>query len=43
MTLGTDPTMQNADITLPVEFVVPKGGAYFFSPSISALQTKLSV
>jgi len=43
MTLGTNPDSQNTNITLPVEFVFPKGGAYFFSPSISALQTKLSV
>ena len=41
--LGTNPDSQSTDITLPVEFVLPKGGAYFFVPSISALQTKLSV
>ncbi|EJC98213.1 Dyp-type peroxidase [Fomitiporia mediterranea MF3/22] len=31
------------DTKLPIEFVVSKGGAYFFSPSITALKTKFSV
>lgn len=33
---------QTGTTTLPTEFVVSKGGAYFFTPSISALKTKLT-
>ncbi|KAL5503918.1 DYP1 [Sanghuangporus vaninii] len=33
---------QAGNTTLPIEFVVSKGGAYFFTPSISALKTKLT-
>jgi len=39
---GTNPSSQGTDLTLPIDFVVPKGGAYFFVPPISALQTTLS-
>ncbi|KAI5119113.1 hypothetical protein M0805_007860 [Coniferiporia weirii] len=42
-TAGLQPNNQSADLTLPFDFVVSKGGQYFFSPSISALSTKLSV
>ena len=36
--IGTDPKNQSATLTLPSEFVVSKGGEYFFSPSITALK-----
>jgi len=42
-TIGTNPSSQEAFLKLPVEWVVPKGGAYFFSPPISALTSKLAV
>nr|7ANV_A Chain A, ancestral D-type dye decolorizing peroxidase [Geotrichum candidum] len=36
---GTDPNNQANELSLPTElFVVPRGGEYFFSPSISALK-----
>ncbi|EJD06642.1 Dyp-type peroxidase [Fomitiporia mediterranea MF3/22] len=41
-TAGLQIDNQSANTTLPIEFVVSKGGAYFFSPSITALKTKLS-
>ena len=37
---GTNPNDQNTSLTLPTEWVVPKGGEYFFVPSITALQNK---
>ncbi|EJC98275.1 DyP-type peroxidase [Fomitiporia mediterranea MF3/22] len=40
---GLNPNAQSQQTKLPFEFVQSKGGAYFFSPSISALTTKLSV
>jgi len=42
---GTDPRPEGQDdrLGLPDEFVVSKGGAYFFVPSISALSKKFSV
>ena len=38
---GFDPSAQANNLTLPVEFVISKGGAYFFTPSISTLRTKI--
>lgn len=40
---GTDPNNQTATLSLPAEWVVPKGGEYFFSPSIPALRTKFAL
>lgn len=36
--VGTDPNAQTSELPLPTEWVISKGGEYFFSPSISALQ-----
>ncbi|PIL28565.1 hypothetical protein GSI_08606 [Ganoderma sinense ZZ0214-1] len=36
--VGANPSDQSATLSLPVEWVVPKGGEYFFSPSISVLR-----
>ena len=36
---GTDPENQSARLSLTTEWVVPKGGEYFFSPSIPALKS----
>jgi hypothetical protein len=36
--LGTNPNAQGTDLTLPTQWVIPKGGEYFFSPSIPALK-----
>jgi len=36
---GVDPNAQTTTLPLPTEWVVPKGGEYFFSPSIPALTT----
>jgi len=42
-TTGTDPLNVTSSLTLPVQaFVVPRGGEYFLSPSISALKTKIA-
>ena len=38
---GYDPSAQGNNINLPIEFVVSKGGAYFFSPSISVIKNKI--
>jgi hypothetical protein len=38
---GTIPDQPLIDLALP-EFVVPRGGEYFFSPSISALRDTLA-
>ncbi|KAI0788098.1 Dyp-type peroxidase [Fomes fomentarius] len=38
--VGTDQNNQSANLTLPMEWVVPKGGEYFFTPSIPALRNK---
>ncbi|KAK0516663.1 hypothetical protein JMJ35_001266 [Cladonia borealis] len=35
---GTNPNNQTTELYLPQEWVVPKGGEYFFSPSIPALK-----
>jgi len=39
---GVNASDQGQDLSLPIDFVVSKGGAYFFSPSISALKTKFA-
>ncbi|KAJ7139064.1 dye-decolorizing peroxidase precursor [Mycena epipterygia] len=40
---GLDPTNSSRPITLVTDFVQSRGGEYFFSPSISAIATVLSV
>ncbi|KAI0364308.1 Dyp-type peroxidase [Pilatotrama ljubarskyi] len=35
--IGTDPGNEDSSLSLPTQWVVPKGGEYFFSPSIPAL------
>ncbi|KAJ7054412.1 fungal peroxidase [Mycena amicta] len=40
---GLDPTNPSAQMTLVTDFVVSQGGEYFFSPSISAIATHISV
>ncbi|KLO11577.1 Dyp-type peroxidase [Schizopora paradoxa] len=42
VTIGQNPNAQSTPMTLPVEWVVSKGGEYFFSPPISALTGKLA-
>ncbi|TCD63943.1 hypothetical protein EIP91_004753 [Steccherinum ochraceum] len=39
---GVDPKAQTTSLQLPTDWVVPKGGEYFFSPSIPALKTKFA-
>lgn len=41
--VGTDPNDQAHSLELPINWVVPKGGEYFFSPSISALKSTLAL
>ncbi|KAK0496631.1 peroxidase TAP [Armillaria luteobubalina] len=38
MLSGTDPADPNAELTLTEEFVVPRGGEYFFTPSVKSLK-----
>ncbi|OCH94868.1 peroxidase TAP [Obba rivulosa] len=38
---GTNPNAQSNTLALPTQWVVPKGGEYFFSPSIPALKSTL--
>lgn len=40
---GTDPLSQGKDLTIPMQFVVSKGGEYFFAPSISTLRDVFAV
>ncbi|KAJ6554408.1 fungal peroxidase [Mycena capillaripes] len=40
---GLDPTDSTKTTTLTTDFVVSRGGEYFFSPSLSAIASKLSV
>ena len=43
ITGGYDPTAQTKNLGLPMQFVISKGGAYLFSPSISVLKTKIGI
>ena len=38
---GFNPNAQAEQLSLPNQFVISKGGAYFFTPSISTLRTKI--
>jgi hypothetical protein len=38
---GLDPNDASRDMSIP-QFVISKGGEYFFSPSISALRDKIA-
>ena len=40
---GADPKNQSAQLALPTEWVVPKGGEYFFSPSLPALKSTFAL
>ncbi|KAJ6578622.1 fungal peroxidase [Mycena sp. CBHHK59/15] len=40
---GLDPTNSSRTITIMTDFVVSRGGEYFFSPSLSAIANTLSV
>jgi Dyp-type peroxidase family len=40
---GTNPSSQNSELALPAQWVVPKGGEYFFSPSIPALKATFAL
>jgi deferrochelatase/peroxidase EfeB len=40
---GADPNNPTAQTGLPMDFVVSRGGEYFFSPSISAIRNFISV
>jgi Dyp-type peroxidase family len=40
---GTDPSSQSTELALPAQWVVPKGGEYFFSPSIPALKATFAL
>jgi Dyp-type peroxidase family len=42
-TIGLEPQAQLQETTLPTEWVVPQGGEYFFSPSISALKNSFAL
>ncbi|KAJ7603225.1 DyP-type peroxidase [Mycena polygramma] len=39
---GLDPTDSTRELTMTTDFVVSRGGEYFFSPSLSAIANKLS-
>ena len=38
---GFNPDAQGEELSLPNQFVISKGGAYFFTPSISTLRTEI--
>ena len=40
---GTDPNNQTNQLKLSTQWVVPRGGEYFFSPSIPALKSTFAV
>ena len=40
---GTNPKSQKAEIDLPQEWVVSKGGEYFFTPSLPTLKSKFAL
>jgi hypothetical protein len=39
---GLNPFDTSKVITMPIDFIVSRGGDYFFSPSISALTNPIS-
>lgn len=40
---GADPAQPTKNLTLSAEWVLSKGGEYFFAPSISALRSTFAV
>jgi hypothetical protein len=38
-----EPTAQGGTLKMPMNFVVPRGGEYFFSPSISTLREEFAI
>nr|VWP00107.1 Putative lanosterol 14-alpha-demethylase (EC [Ganoderma boninense] len=40
---GVKPDSTNESVSLPTDWVIPKGGEYFFSPSISALRSTFAL
>jgi hypothetical protein len=39
---GLNPFDPNEDITLPIDYIVSRGGDYFFAPPINALATVIA-
>ncbi len=40
---GTDPLNSTGTLHLPTEWVVPRGGEYYFSPSLPALRSTFAL